>query len=131
MTGMIHKLWIAMETVVSHPPSFLINLISQKSLIIHEESGLELDTQVGEIPLKGAMGVKVLHRREVCHIVNDMREILEAVGCIVKDMRDNFSMVVTGLSEANLPVDFVVEIEQQMRMISLIVESTSKDRSDF
>jgi hypothetical protein len=131
MTGMIHKLWIAMETVVSHPPSFLIKLIPRKNIIIYEELGLELDTEVGEIPLKGGMGVKVLHRREVCPIVNDMRESLEGVGCIVKDVRDNFSMVVVGLGEANLPVDFVVETRQGTRLISLIVDSTSKDRSNF
>jgi len=76
------------------PSCFPNQINSTKNLIIHEESCLELDPQVGEIPLKGVMGVKVLHRREVCPIMNDMRECLEGVGCITEVVRDNVLVVV-------------------------------------
>jgi len=92
-------------------PSCLPNqIISTNSLMFLEQLGLELEPQVDETPLKGGLGVKVIHKRYVCPTVNDLGVSLEGVGCLVDVVRDNFPKTGAGLGEENMLVYFVEEI---------------------
>jgi hypothetical protein len=88
-------------------PSCIHNhLNSTNSLIRHEDSGLVLDPRVGEIPSKGGMEVKVFQRKEPCLVGNVLMENLEGVGCLAVDVREFCSVVVVGVGEVNMHVEY-------------------------